>query len=227
MGGEKRKEIRWYYMNPYPDGEKADGLLTEAARAAGMRQTQAAMQMIWHIREMTEPPRKSLYGNKTAPWVHPVTLACNALAMGLEDDDVLAACLLYHAGADQGIAADRYREEIGETVREAVNLLVYPGGPGEEDAGDPERMEEPRLSYYRNISRNPLASLVKCLDRCVTMSTMADTFSRDEMARYVRQTELYAKPLLDTVERVLDWKRVAWLLRSRILAAAETYKRLL
>ena len=81
--------------------------------------------------------------------------------------------------------------------------------------------------YYENIGRNPLACLVKCIDRCCNLSTMAMGFSREKMVTYVEQTEEYLLPLLAVVKNEPRWNNAAWLLQYQITALLETCKRLL
>ena len=153
-----------------------------------------------------------------APYrVHPLTLACHALAMGIAEDDVLAALLLHDVVED----ADTAPEElpVSERVREAVRLVSYNSYPG------PKQDIKPL--YYENIAKNPLASLVKCIDRCNNLSCMADGFTRKKQAIYIVETERYVLPLLDAVRDVPGWNSAAWLLRYQMQALLETFKRLL
>ena len=82
--------------------------------------------------------------------------------------------------------------------------------------------------YYGGISGNQAAMLVKCLDRCSNLSTMASSFSRERMARYITETEAYVLPMLEEIKRrYLDWNDAAFLLKYQILALLETQKALL
>ena len=87
--------------------------------------------------------------------VHPLTLACHALAMGIGDDDVLAALLLHDVVED----TDQRLEElpVNDRVKEAVQLVSYNTYPGEKKTIKPV--------YYQKIANCPLASLVKFIVR--------------------------------------------------------------
>lgn len=159
--------------------------------------------------------------------VHPLTLVCHALAMNIADDDVLATALLHDVIEDTGTKPEELPAEIGDRVREAVCLLSYNTYLPEGEDRDPDRKDGIKPLYYGNIAKNPLAALVKCLDRCNNLSTMAVGFSRDKMAKYVRQTEEYVFPLLDVVKAVPEWNNAAWLLRYQMLTMLEAFKRLL
>ena len=87
--------------------------------------------------------------------------------------------------------------------------------------------EKNKPLYYGNIAKNPLAALVKCMDRCNNLSTMADGFKKPKMVKYVKLTEQYVLPLLDTVKEVPAWNNAAWLMRYQMITMLETFKRLL
>lgn len=153
-----------------------------------------------------------------APYqVHPLTLACHALAMGITDDDVLSALLLHDVVEDTGTKPEEL--PVNERTKKAVCLVSYNTYEGDKAAIKP--------IYYENIARDPLASLVKCIDRCNNLSCMADGFSREKMITYVIQTEKYVLPLLNIVKAVPEWNNAAWLLRYQIIALLESFKRLL
>jgi GTP pyrophosphokinase len=149
--------------------------------------------------------------------VHPLTMACHALAMGLRDDDVLAACLAHDMVEDSDMRISGI--PTGERVREAVRLVskneIYPKGADWEDR------------YYEQIGKNPLACLVKCLDRVNNVAGMADAFSRDWMIRYTVETDRYYPALLDAVKKVPEWNDAWWLLRYQLMTMVEAFKRVL
>lgn len=161
--------------------------------------------------------RKSRYGFQTAYMVHPLTLACHALAMGLKDDDVLAVCLAHDMAEDAGIEPEEL--PVNEKAREAVRL-VSKNKCGPKTDGWEER-------YYENIRKNPLACLVKCLDRVNNLAGMADAFDRDRMISYTRETDRYYPPLLEALKKIPEWNDAWWLLRYQMTAMLEAFKRIL
>lgn len=108
-------------------------------------------------------------------------------------------------------------------VRAAVFLLTK----------DPERFLEAGRAvalakYYSGIQGNQTAMLVKCLDRCSNLSTMASSFSAEKMARYIIETENYILPMLDEIKRrYFDWNDAVFLFKYQILSLLETQKALL
>jgi GTP pyrophosphokinase len=187
----------------------------EKARSMNMPQTMAMLSLLQSAHGAQK--RRSIYGFETTYMVHPLTMACHALAMGLEEDDILAACLAHDMVEDSGMElADL---PAGERVREAVGLVSKNlCNRNEADWED---------KYYRNILGNPLACLVKCLDRIHNVAGMADAFSRNWMARYTAETDRYYPEILDAIGKVPEWSNAWWLLRYQLTTMTETFKRLL
>jgi len=149
--------------------------------------------------------------------VHPLTMACHALAMGLRDDDIIAAALAHDMVEDAHMKPSDL--PVNNRVREAVRLVS-------KNQYDPnERDWEDR--YYENIRKDPLASLVKCLDRVNNLAGMADAFSRKCMAEYAAETDKYYPALLDVIRKQPEWNDAWWLLRYQMMTMLEAFKRLL
>ena len=204
----------WELRSPVFDAAHMYTYVKAKAQAGNFPQTLAALPV---MREKhAGQTRRSRTGN--VPYaVHPLMLACHALAMGIAEDDVLAALLLHDVVEDTGTRLEEL--PVSEQVREAVRLVShnsYDGCDGDADA-----------AYYAGIVKNPLAALVKCIDRCNNLSSMADGFSREEMAGQVIHTEQHVLPLLDVVKNMPRWNNAAWLLRYQMMALMEAFKRIL
>ena len=161
--------------------------------------------------------RRSKFGFECSYMAHPLTMACHALAMGLKDDDALAAALAHDMVEDACMKpADL---PVGERVREAVRLVsknMY-------DQNEPDWEEQ----YFAGIRKNPLACMVKCLDRINNLVGMADAFSRKKMIWYTTETDQYYPALLDVIKKVPEWNDACWLLRYQMMGMTEAFKRLL
>lgn len=208
------RKHEWVLQAPHSDPERMYTYVKAKAQSERFEQTLKALPL---MREKHKGQfRKGM--TDAAPYItHPLTLACHALAMGIADDDVLAALLLHDVIEDTDTRPEAL--PVQDRVREAVCLVSYNTYPGDK--------EEIKPRYYREIRKNELASLVKCIDRCNNLSCMADGFSREKMASYVVQTEKYVLPLLDVVKAVPEWNNAAWLLQYQMTALLETFKRLL
>ena len=217
----------WTLESPNFDPDRMYTYLKARAQSLGLTQTLAALPL---MREKHEGQwRKGLTGKE--PYrVHPLTLACHALAMGIEEDDVLAAMLLHDVLEDTETEPEDL--PVNERVRKAVCLVsyntYYPAGErhpvGEREE---ELKKEHKPEYYARIPEDPLACLIKCVDRCNNLSCMADGFSREKMATYVVETERWIVPMLEVIKAVPGWNNAAWLLRYQIHTLLETFKRML
>ena len=196
------------------DPDRMYTYLKASAQRLGLTQTLRALPLMKEKHEGQFRKGKT----ETMPYrVHPLTLACHALAMGIGEDDVLAALLLHDVVEDTNTKPEEL--PVNDRVREAVRLVSYNTYAGDK--------QEIKPLYYANIAKNPLAALVKCVDRCNNLSCMVDGFTRAKQAVYVTETERYVLPLLDVIREVPAWNSAAWLLRYQIRALLETFKRML
>ena len=185
------------------------------AQMLGFTQTLAVLDLLRAAHGSQE--RKSKHGFSTTYMVHPLTMACHALAMEIRDDDVLAAVLAHDMAED----ADMKPEElpVNERVQHAVRLVS-------KNMYDQSKADwEDR--YYENIRKDPLACMVKCLDRINNLAGMADAFSRRKMIRYAEETDRYFPALLATLKKIPEWNNAWWLMRYQLLTTLEAFKRIL
>ena len=210
------RERRW---EPGPVNFDPDRMFTFVKGRAQMLGLTRTLQVLEKLRMAHEDqPRKSRYGFDTSYIVHPLTMACHALAMGLKEDEVIAVCLAHDMVEDSDGRVKL--EDLPEgRVRNAVRLLSKNECP--------HTGEDWLTMYYKDIAMNPLACLVKILDRVNNVAGMADAFGRDWMIRYTAETDRYYPALLETVKKVPEWNDAWWLLRYQLRTLLETFKRLL
>lgn len=123
-----------------------------------------------------------------APYiVHPLTMACNAVSIGIREDEVLAAILLHDVCEDCGVSLAEL--PVSETVKRAVDLLTFRVMEG-------ETKEIAKNRYYNLILQSREATLTKLIDRCHNVSSMAGTFSEAKLKAYIDETRQYVLPLL-------------------------------
>ena len=115
-------------------------------------------------------------------------MACHAHALGIREDKILAAILLHDVCEDCGVDSDSL--PVSDDVKKAVEVLTYQDDPIIEDS-------ILKKQYYQAISGNRIATIVKILDRCNNISTMASSFSEKKLVSYIDETETYVVPLLE------------------------------
>ena len=150
---------------------------------------------------------------------HPLLMACQAHAFGIRDDVLLAAILLHDVVEDTGVTT----EEIPflDEVKELVSLVTFSPRDGESKHDEKE-------SYYRRIGKNGKACVIKCIDRCNNVSTMAASFNREKLLEYIDETETYIIPLTDVLKNeYTEYCDIAFLLKYHIISLIETIKNLI
>ncbi|MBR5046613.1 MAG: helix-turn-helix domain-containing protein [Eubacterium sp.] len=149
---------------------------------------------------------------------HPLNLACHALSMGIREDEIIAACLLHDVVEDCGKTLDDL--PVNDETKELVRLMTR-------DYSNEKNREKANEDYYKEILRNPKASLIKCLDRCSNLTTMSWGLSRAKIYRMIQETEKYYPRLLKTIKATPEYNDAAWLLRYQIVSMLDIYKRLM
>ncbi len=167
------------------DVEQMQAGIQAFARQHGFSQMEAALDFA--VRHHARQYRR---GKTHVPYIyHPLMVACQGIALGLREDDLLAAALLHDVCEDCGVAFSEL--PVGDSAREIVRLLTKNTMPG-------ESAEEAKKRYYAAIAGHPQAAVIKILDRCHNISGVATGFSRRKMVNYILETEKYVLPLLET-----------------------------
>ncbi len=195
----------WEHMKTY---------IKTTARNLGLPNTLKAIDFATEAHKGVNRKRSSV------PYIyHPYNLACHALAMGIKDDTVIAACLLHDVVEDcEGIGYDDL--PVDDEVKEIVRLVTH------EKTTD-ENRDELMRAYYDEMKHNPKAVLVKCMDRCHNLSTMAAGLSRDRVFRMIKETEAYYPDLIKVIKETMEYNDAAWLLKYQIESMLDIYKRLM
>ena len=150
---------------------------------------------------------------------HPLTMACQAHALGIRDDALLSAILLHDVVEDTFVNAEDL--PFSEEIKELVNLVSFcvPYGESKENA---------KASYYADIRKNGKACVIKILDRCNNVSTMAGSFGRHKMLSYIRETEEYILPLTEVLKNQYpQYSDLSFLVKYQLVSLLETIKNLM
>ena len=188
------------HMSAFLKGKFASGAYPESQKALSYAKE----------KHKDTKPRK---GPGNVPYIaHPLTMACHALAMGL-DDDVLLASLLLHDVAEECRLPPSEMPVCNE-VQDIVALVSKP-----EKGYDADK-------YFDAIAQNPKACMVKCIDRCNNLSTMAGSFTAEERKRYIQETEKRYPRLLRIIKEQPAYNNAAWLLQYQIKSLLATAKKI-
>ena len=150
---------------------------------------------------------------------HPLIMTCQAHALGIRDDNLLAAILLHDVVEDTDVRLEEL--PFPDEVRELVDLVTF---------RIPEGMhkEEAKKVYYDRIAQNGKASIVKIIDRCNNVSDMAGSFTREKLLEYIEETEEYVLPLTRVLKNEYpEYSDAAFLIKYQIISLMETVKNLI
>ncbi|MBQ9154637.1 MAG: hypothetical protein IJ130_12615, partial [Solobacterium sp.] len=164
--------------------------------------------------------KKGKYVSELVEYInHPLLMACQAHAFGIRDDALLAAILLHDTVEDTGITAEEL--PFSEEVRLLVSLVTFCKHPCETE-------EEAKNRYYSAIRQNPKACVIKIIDRCNNLSTMAGSFANEKILGYIDETERYILPLTDLLKHEYpEYSDVSFLAKYQMLGLIETAKNLM
>lgn len=139
--------------------------------------------------------------------IHPLTVACHAVALGIHEDPVVAAAILHDVVEDCGVKVEDL--PVSADTKDAVRRLTHVKG-------------DPLAPYYREIGESRIASLVKLLDRCDNVSTMAGVFSVEKIKQYIEETQQYVLPLLrETKDRHPEDSNALFVLKYHIMSVID------
>lgn len=177
-------EIRYSY-----DVERMEKYLRSYIAAHDMRQSSIALDIAIRM-------HKGQTRVEGRPYVvHPMMIASHAIALGQEDDDLIAVMLLHDVCEDCGIEADEL--SVNENVRYGVRCMTNARQEGESKADSMKR-------YMMQLRKSKEACVAKLFDRCHNVSSMAGVFSVERMAAYIAETKKYIYPLFDYVREEYD-----------------------
>lgn len=119
--------------------------------------------------------------------VHPLTIAAHAMALQLDDERIMCAALLHDVCEDCGVTPDEL--PVSDcSIKRSVELLTHDKAV-------------PLEAYYAKIATDPVASIVKVLDRCDNVSTMAGVFAPAKLLDYIKETRTHVAPLIATTKK--------------------------
>lgn len=147
-------------------------------------------------------------------FIHPLTMACNALSLGIRDDTIIAAILLHDVCEDCDVSLAEL--PVNEQVKNAVRLLTF-------NIQDGETKETAKIRYYNAIAECREASVTKIIDRCHNVSSMAGTFSEEKLRAYIEETRRFVLPLLKkTKARYPEYADILFALKYHMVSVVDS-----
>ena len=146
--------------------------------------------------------------------VHPLQMACYAVALGVNDDYIVATILLHDVVEDCGV---KYKDlPVCDKVQDAVRYMTIEYIDGEEK-------QVSKARYFKNLIHNRRALVIKGLDRYMNLRTMAGIFSREQIEKNVLETANMLLPVLKQGgERYPELADILYILRENIRGINDT-----
>ena len=212
------------YIQVDPDELMSDRLFNEEkmytyiktyATVKGLSQT---MRVLPYAREMHKEQYRSGNGKDRIPYInHPLMVACQALALGLDSDNVVSTALLHDVCEDCGVLPEEL--PVNEETREAVRLLTRV-------SSEIRHRDDMEKAYYEAIVENPIAVMVKLLDRCNNVSSMAAGFSKSKIQTYIENTEKWVYPLFKQARTLYpEYSNPVFLIKYHMTSVIDALKR--
>lgn len=120
--------------------------------------------------------------------VHPLSMACFAIGLGLNDDNLLATILLHDVCEDTNVSIDEL--PIGDIVKHGVKYMTITKLPSDKSH------QETKRRYFWSLLEDPNALICKALDRYSNLTTMVGVFSEDKIIKNIRETHELLLPVL-------------------------------
>lgn len=106
-------------------------------------------------------------------------------------EETLVTACLHDCPEDYDVGFEEIESLFGKEIRLAVELLT------KKHRGD----KVPPLTYYNQISNNPIASVVKGADRIDNISTINEVFTLEKQKEYLSETHDFVLPMLKSSRR--------------------------
>ncbi len=160
------------------------------------------------------------YSLEEIPYInHPLMMVCHAHALGIRDDHLLAAILLHDVVEDTGVKLEEL--PFSSEVKMLVELVTK---TDLKDKTQKKNVDD----YYKEIMKNGKASVIKVIDRCNNVSTMAASFDDKKLKEYILETEKYIMPLLENLKKYYaEYNDLAFLVKYHMVSVLETVKNLI
>lgn len=140
--------------------------------------------------------------------VHPLRMACYAVAIGIRDDNIIATVLLHDVVEDCGVEIDAL--PVCGKVKMGVKYMTIRPIPGEGKSVTKRR-------YFTELLESREAIVTKGLDRYDNLSDMAGILSPEAIRKNIKETnEMLLPALKEAKEKWVDLSNILFVLRTNI-----------
>lgn len=149
--------------------------------------------------------------------IHPLSMACYAVALGVKDDNIIATILLHDVVED----CDKQVEylPVNDTIKRAVKYMTI-------TIFDTDTSKiETKCRYFNELLDCREALICKALDRYNNLADMPIHFTTDGLAKNIAETEVLLLPVLKKAkEKYTDLADILFVLRTNLTTLCEAVK---
>lgn len=149
--------------------------------------------------------------------IHPLSMACYAVALGVKDDNIIATILLHDVVED----CDKQVEylPVNDTIKRAVKYMTI-------TTFDTDTSKiETKCRYFNELLDCREALICKALDRYNNLADMPVHFTTDGLAKNIAETEILLLPVLKKAkEKYADLADILFVLRTNLTTMCEAVK---
>ena len=141
--------------------------------------------------------------------VHPLAMACYAVALGLKDDNIIATILLHDVPEDCGIPVEFL--PVNSTIKNAVKHMTITKFDTDVDK------VETKCRYFNELLESREALICKALDRYNNLSDAPLSLTDEAVAKNIAETEVLLLPVLKSAKSVYpDLADVLFIMRTNL-----------
>lgn len=147
-----------------------------------------------------------------APYiVHPLSMACYAVALGLRDDNIIATILLHDVPEDCSVPIDSL--PVNETVKRAVKYMTITPLSTDKDK------IETKKRYFNELLESKEAIICKTIDRYMNLVDAPFDLSRDAIGKNCAETTVLLLPVLKQArDKYAELANIMFVLRTNLRA---------
>lgn len=147
-------------------------------------------------------------GSNLPAVIHPLQMACYAVALGIKDDHVVATILLHDVCEDTGFSVSAL--PFSKDVVRGVRYMTFSMHPGEEKTDAKKR-------YFKELLESRAALICKAIDRYNNLSSMLGALDEEAIIKNIKETDELLLPVLkEAKEKWPELSNLLYILRENI-----------
>lgn len=155
--------------------------------------------------------------NGTPYIVHPLSMACYAIAIGIKDDNIIATILLHDVCEDCGVPVEYL--PVNDVVKRGVKYMTVTRFGTDRDK------KETKARYYNELLESREAVVCKGIDRYMNLLDSPFGLTDDAIGKNCAETDVYLLPKLkEAKHKWCDFADIFFVLRVNVRSVCDILK---